>query len=92
MENMGDWKKRNLIYELTQGREFAKQLQLHLNASSSSQETLESLTQRIYTSYEKALSILKWNTSVAMEVQTCYLFGASIFSSSLSLLLTVSMF
>ncbi|GLT35835.1 hypothetical protein SLA2020_102530 [Shorea laevis] len=70
MENMGDWEQRNLIYELTQGRELAKQLQLHLNAPSSSQETLESLLQRIQASYEKALSILKWNTSVAMEVQT----------------------
>ncbi|KAL5813167.1 hypothetical protein ACOSQ3_028117 [Xanthoceras sorbifolium] len=65
MENMGDWEQNNLIRELTQGRELARQLQIHLNLpaatsnSSSSQEiTREMLVQEIVSSYEKALSML----------------------------------
>lgn len=64
MENMGDWEQKNLINELTQGRELARQLQGHLNASSSSHETREFLVQKILSSYEKSLSMLRWSSSV----------------------------
>ncbi|KAA8540010.1 hypothetical protein F0562_026702 [Nyssa sinensis] len=66
MENSADWEQKNLINELTQGRELAKQLQLqlHLNLSSS-HETRELLLHNILKSYEKALSMLKFNGTVA---------------------------
>ncbi|XAR71661.1 hypothetical protein NMG60_11018041 [Bertholletia excelsa] len=53
--------QKNLINELTQGRELAKQLQIHLNAASSSHEARELLVHKILNSYDKALSMLKWN-------------------------------
>ncbi|KAJ6672800.1 WRKY TRANSCRIPTION FACTOR 30-RELATED-RELATED [Salix viminalis] len=58
MANMGDWEQKNLVEELTLGMELAKQLQIHLNVSSSPMETREMLLQGILTSYEKALSML----------------------------------
>ncbi|KAJ6748848.1 WRKY TRANSCRIPTION FACTOR 30-RELATED [Salix purpurea] len=58
MANMGDWEQKNLVEELTLGMELAKQLQIHLNVSSSPRETREMLLQGILTSYEKALSML----------------------------------
>ncbi|KAJ6764835.1 WRKY TRANSCRIPTION FACTOR 30-RELATED [Salix koriyanagi] len=58
MDNMGDWEQKNLVEELTLGMELAKQLQIHLNVSSSPRETREMLLQGILTSYEKALSML----------------------------------
>jgi hypothetical protein len=63
MENVGDWEQKNLIHELSQGRELARQLQSHLNVPSSSQETREFLLTKILTSYEKALSMLQWSSS-----------------------------
>ncbi|XP_062120237.1 probable WRKY transcription factor 53 [Humulus lupulus] len=59
---MGDWEQKNLLNELTRGKELAGQLQLHLiNASSpSSHETGQYLVQKILVSYEKALSMLNW--------------------------------
>ncbi|CAK9175571.1 unnamed protein product [Ilex paraguariensis] len=59
MENSADWEKMNLINELTQGRELAKQLQFHLNVSYSSHEARELLVHKILNSYDKALSMLK---------------------------------
>ncbi|XP_008234887.1 PREDICTED: probable WRKY transcription factor 53 [Prunus mume] len=50
--------KMSLINELAQGRELARQLQIHLNVPSSSHGTRESLVQKIIVSYEKALSML----------------------------------
>nr|WGV38226.1 WRKY [Loropetalum chinense var. rubrum] len=41
MENTGDWDRENVIIELTQGRELARQLHIHLNLPSSSHETRE---------------------------------------------------
>lgn len=64
---MGDLEQRNLINELMQGKELAKQLLFHLNTPSSSREVRELLLQRILASYEKALSILHCNTMVAVE-------------------------
>lgn len=61
---MGDWEQKNLINELTQGKELATQLQFHLNVpSASSNETREFLVQKILSSYEKALSMLNFSSS-----------------------------
>lgn len=59
MEHIGDWELKNLANELTLGKELAKQLQINLNAPSSSHETRELLVHKILGSYEKALHILK---------------------------------
>ncbi|KDP22172.1 hypothetical protein JCGZ_26003 [Jatropha curcas] len=67
MENMGDWEQKNLVNELTTGRELARQLQVHLNIPSSSREAREMLVQRILNSYEKALSILNLSNSSIRE-------------------------
>ncbi|KAB2596783.1 WRKY transcription factor 53 [Pyrus ussuriensis x Pyrus communis] len=59
MENCNiHWEQRSLVNELAQGRELARQLQIHLNAPSSPHGTRELLVQKIILSYEKALSIL----------------------------------
>ncbi|XP_015878191.1 probable WRKY transcription factor 53 [Ziziphus jujuba] len=68
MENMGDWEQKNLVNELTQGRELARQLQIHLNVPSSSYETREFLVQKILVSYEKALSMIHGSISSAGEI------------------------
>jgi len=65
---MGDWEQKNLVEELTLGMELAKQLQIHLNVPSSSRETREVLVQKILTSYEKALSMLNFGTSLVGEL------------------------
>ncbi|KAL7214152.1 hypothetical protein ACSBR1_026551 [Camellia fascicularis] len=67
MENSPGWEQKTLINELAQGKELAKQLQNNL--TSSSHETCELLIHNILNSYDKALSMLKWNGSVAGEPQ-----------------------
>eukprot|EP00262_Sarcandra_glabra_P012448 TRINITY_DN320_c0_g1_i3.p1 TRINITY_DN320_c0_g1~~TRINITY_DN320_c0_g1_i3.p1 ORF type:complete len:149 (+),score=17.99 TRINITY_DN320_c0_g1_i3:424-870(+) len=57
MEKGRDWKKQ-LIKELTQGLELSKQLQIHLGPSSTN-ESRESLVQRIQSSFNTSLSMLK---------------------------------
>ncbi|CAL9008833.1 unnamed protein product [Prunus brigantina] len=57
--------KMSLINELAQGRELARQLQIHLNVPSSSHGTRESLVQKIIVSYEKALSMLNSSSSAS---------------------------
>lgn len=59
MEYGSVWDYYTLINELTLGMEQAKQLRVHLRSASS--EPQELLLQRILSSYEKALLILKWN-------------------------------
>lgn len=62
MENFGLDKRdvENLVKELTQGRELAKQLQVHLDhAQSSSHESRELLLHQIILSYDNVLSKLK---------------------------------
>lgn len=59
MENMWKWEQGTLVSELIQGMELAKQLRLHLGASSSSVESRDLLLQKILSSYENALLILK---------------------------------
>ncbi|KAB5531665.1 hypothetical protein DKX38_018335 [Salix brachista] len=68
MANMGDWEQKNLVEELTLGMELAKQLQIHLNVSSSPRETREMLLQGILTSYEKALSMLNLGAGLVGEL------------------------
>jgi len=53
---MGD--SKNLIDELLQGLELARQLQIYLNVSSSSNETREILIQKIISTFEKALEMV----------------------------------
>ncbi|XP_044486606.1 probable WRKY transcription factor 53 [Mangifera indica] len=58
MENGHSWEQKTLVSELIEGMELAKQLSVHLGARAST-ETNEVLVQKILTSYEKALFILK---------------------------------
>ncbi|GMN31651.1 hypothetical protein TIFTF001_003334 [Ficus carica] len=63
MEGSCSWEQKTLIGELIQGMELAKQLRQNLGAKSSA-ETREFLVQRILSSYEKSLLILKWSGSM----------------------------
>ena len=58
-----------LITELTQGREMANQLKNHLTPSSS-RETREFLVEKILSSYEKAISMLKWDGLVSVPTNS----------------------
>lgn len=85
MENLGDWERKNLINELTQGMELAKQLQYHLNSpssSSSSHEAREVLAMRILASYEKALSMLNWRHPMGEPSQAAGSAGPATFHRS----------
>ncbi|KAK4400946.1 putative WRKY transcription factor 53 [Sesamum angolense] len=62
MESGFTWEYKTLIDELTQGMEKAKQLRFHLFSTSPS-EAQDLLLQRILSSYEKALLILRWSRS-----------------------------
>ncbi|KAA8528252.1 hypothetical protein F0562_035497 [Nyssa sinensis] len=66
MENVWNWEHKTLISELTQGMELTKQLRIYSN-STSSVETRELLLQRILSSFEKSLLILKWSGSVGQS-------------------------
>ncbi|GLU00792.1 hypothetical protein SLE2022_181360 [Rubroshorea leprosula] len=58
MEMVGmDWEQGSLLNELTQGKDLATELQIHLNPPSST-ETRLFLVEKILCSYEKALSML----------------------------------
>ncbi|OMO79733.1 DNA-binding WRKY [Corchorus capsularis] len=58
MEQRLNWEQGTLISELIQGMELAKQLRVHLGTASSA-ESRELLVQKILSSYENALLILK---------------------------------
>ncbi|XVF10435.1 hypothetical protein REPUB_Repub07fG0182700 [Reevesia pubescens] len=58
MEQRWNWEQGTLISELIQGMELAKQLRLHLGTSSSV-KFRDLLVQKILSSYDKALLILK---------------------------------
>ncbi|KAG7015149.1 putative WRKY transcription factor 41, partial [Cucurbita argyrosperma subsp. argyrosperma] len=60
MESGWSWDQKSLIGELIQGMELTKQLKAELS-SASAEESRGSLVHGIISSYEKALSILKWN-------------------------------
>lgn len=59
MDSAYNGEYKALLNELIQGMECAKQLRVHLNSAASS-ETQYFFLQRILSSYEKALLILKW--------------------------------
>ncbi|XP_019170409.1 PREDICTED: probable WRKY transcription factor 53 [Ipomoea nil] len=59
MDSAYNGEYKALLNELIQGMECAKQLRVHLNSAASS-ETQYFFVQRILSSYEKALLILKW--------------------------------
>ncbi|XP_051142996.1 probable WRKY transcription factor 53 [Andrographis paniculata] len=70
---------KNLVRELSEGREQARQLQTHLNTnpnanansqSSSSYETRDFLLQRIISSYDQALSMLQHTTTTTTTATT----------------------
>lgn len=54
---------KNLISQLTQGKELAIQLKTHLHPSSSPQEACLFLTEMIQSSFERALLLLNFNSS-----------------------------
>lgn len=81
---MADWEQKSLISELTQGRELAKQLQIHFNAPSSTHETREYLVQKIQNSFETSLSLLKWSGSTSEPHNTGTGIGVSESPRSLS--------
>lgn len=58
MERVISWEQHNLINELAQGKELAKQLRNHLVSSSSSRQTREYLVEQILSCYQKALAML----------------------------------
>ncbi|KAL3499238.1 hypothetical protein ACH5RR_038331 [Cinchona calisaya] len=60
MEYGSNWDYYTLINELTKGMEQAKQLRVQLSSGGAS-EPRDLLLQKILSSYEKALLILKWN-------------------------------
>ncbi|KAJ4951022.1 hypothetical protein NE237_027854 [Protea cynaroides] len=64
MENARAWEqKTTLVNELMQGKELVKQLQMHLDPSSSDEETRNMFVEKILSSYDKALFMLKWGAS-----------------------------
>lgn len=65
MECSCNWDYRALINELTIGMEQAKQLKLHLSSTSSGVQDL--FLQRILSSFENGLLILKWANSGAQS-------------------------
>ena len=68
MEHRWNWEQGTLISELIQGMELAKQLRLHLVAASSV-ESRDLLVQKILSSYEKALLILKLSGPMGQSQQ-----------------------
>jgi hypothetical protein len=60
--NMED--SKNLIQELLQGMELARQLRIYLNVSSSSNETRELLIEKIISTFEKALEMVNYKGHV----------------------------
>ncbi|XP_027338921.1 probable WRKY transcription factor 53 [Abrus precatorius] len=67
MDNKGD--PKSIIYELLQGLELARQLQVYLHMPSSSQETRELLIQKIISTFEKALEMVNWKGPVGESSQ-----------------------
>lgn len=57
-----DWEQNTLVSELIQGLQVARKLKEDLRTPCS-EETKDLLVQRILSSYEKALLILRWNAS-----------------------------
>ena len=64
MEDEWRWEQNTLINELIQGMEVARKLKADLKTPYSA-DTKDLLVQRILSSYEKALLILRWNASTS---------------------------
>ncbi|XP_061374162.1 probable WRKY transcription factor 53 isoform X2 [Gastrolobium bilobum] len=64
MENNRSWEQNALFNELFQGMEIARKLKEDLTLPSSA-DTRDLLVQRILSSYDKALLILRWNASIS---------------------------
>ncbi|PHT96051.1 hypothetical protein T459_03933 [Capsicum annuum] len=70
MDCVFTWDYNSLINELTQGMEHTKQLKTYLSSvPSTSESTPNSLLQKILSSYEKSLLILKWTGSTVQSLQ-----------------------
>ncbi|XVF53048.1 hypothetical protein PTKIN_Ptkin05aG0068100 [Pterospermum kingtungense] len=69
MEQRWNWEQGTLISELIQGMQLAKQLRVHLGTTASSVESRDLLVQKILSSYEKALLILKLNGPMGQPLQ-----------------------
>ncbi|KAL2345894.1 hypothetical protein Fmac_007179 [Flemingia macrophylla] len=83
MEDSPKRKHTSLIHELIQGKELAKQLSNHMVSSSpSSHETNELLVEKILWSYEKALTMLNWGSTVGEAKTTTMMDSNSSFSGS----------
>ncbi|KAE8708288.1 WRKY family transcription factor [Hibiscus syriacus] len=67
MERRWNWEQGTLVSELIQGLELAKQLRFQLDTSASAEST-DLLVQKILSSYEKALQILKVNVGATSAV------------------------
>ncbi|KAK4843098.1 hypothetical protein QYF36_003995 [Acer negundo] len=76
MECGWSWEQKTLMSELIEGMKSAKKLRVHLG-STSSVETSDVLVQRILSSYEKALLILKWPGPGSTTVQAQATIGAA---------------
>ncbi|KAK7406060.1 hypothetical protein VNO78_07676 [Psophocarpus tetragonolobus] len=64
MEIGNSWEQKALVSELTQGMEIARKLKEDMSLPSSV-NSRDSLLQRILSSYDKALLILRWNESMS---------------------------
>ncbi|XP_073051080.1 probable WRKY transcription factor 53 [Primulina eburnea] len=69
MESAVTWPYNTLINELTQGMEKTKQLRIHLSSTSPS-ETHDLILQKMLSSYDKALFILRWGGSNGATLST----------------------
>ncbi|MCD7458852.1 transcription factor [Datura stramonium] len=70
MDCVFTWDYNSLITELTQGMEHTKQLKTYLSSvASTSEATPELLLQKILSSYEQSLLIVKWNASASQSSQ-----------------------
>ncbi|MCD7458850.1 transcription factor [Datura stramonium] len=62
-----NWEYKTLVNELTRGIEHAKQLKAYLSSVASTSENQELLLQKILSSYEQSLLILKWTDSTVQS-------------------------
>ncbi|CAL0319489.1 unnamed protein product [Lupinus luteus] len=71
-DNMGD-SPNNLIHELLQGLELARQLQMNLHVPYSSKETRDQLIQKIISTFEKALQMVNLKRESLIEPSSQHL-------------------
>lgn len=69
MDCPSNWEYKTVINELTQGIEHTKQLREHFHSAGSTFENQELLLQKILSSYEQSLLILKWSGSTVQSPQ-----------------------